>query len=82
MQDRKGSFCSYYEVSPPDETALVTAVGNSQQRAIGNLTTGAKNDWTDQNRGSSGDETSSSSAAEHSYSWHKEFLRSPEGART
>ncbi|MDA2931199.1 hypothetical protein MYX84_14855 [Acidobacteria bacterium AH-259-O06] len=35
-------------------------------------------DWTDQNRGPSGDETS----AQHAYRRGREFPRSPEGART
>jgi len=64
IDTQRETFLTNDEVSPLDETALVTAVGNSQQRAIRNLTTGAKNDWTDQNRGSPGDETSSYSEAE------------------
>ncbi len=61
MQDRKGSFCSYDEVSPLDETALVTAVSIPSSEAIGNLTSGAEDDWTGQNRGLSGDDSATNS---------------------
>ncbi len=47
------------EVSPPDETALARQFFSiPSSEAIGNRSTGADDDWTDQNRGSSGAETS------------------------
>ncbi len=42
---------SAYEVSPLDDTALVTAVSIPSSEAIGNHSTGADDDWTDQIRG-------------------------------
>ncbi len=47
------------EVSPLDDTALVTAVSIPSSEAIGNHSTGADDDWTDQIRGivGEGDET-------------------------
>ena len=63
------------EVSPPDETALVTAVSIPSSEAIGNRSTGADDDWTDQIRGSSGDETSI-------HRRHREFPRRREAPRT
>ena len=79
----KRSAC---EVSPLDGTALVTAVSNSQQRAIGNLTPGAEDDWTDQIKGLSGDETSFGGDIVRIrgglHLRRREFPRSPEGART
>jgi len=44
-------------LSPLGETALVTAVSILSSEAIGNHSTGAEDDWTDQNKGPSGDET-------------------------
>ena len=39
------------EVPPLDDTALVTAVSIPSSEAIGNHSTGADDDWTDQIRG-------------------------------
>ncbi len=51
-------FLTDDDVSPLDETALVTAVESPSSEVIENHSTRAKNDWTDQNTGSPGDETS------------------------
>ena len=75
MQDRKGSFCPNDEVSPLDETALVTAVSipsnvRLETSRLGPMMTGPTR--TEDRRGM---------RLQRSYHRDREFPRSPEGAK-
>jgi len=51
------------EVSPPDETALARQFFSPSSEGLENHSTGAGDDWTDQNKGPSGDDSSRESVA-------------------